>query len=200
MGIVYFFRAKNDENLFKIGFTKGNLEKRFKTVATSSPHKLEIFRYVETELYTKMEKYFHHLFDNKREENGEFFRIHPAELNSEIDKAIEMFESIVKDIDSVEKYVLIKDNDKMIGPEDNIKTISLNLRKIKTQISNLDFEKEILENKLKNAIGENKGIEGIATWKTQTQKRFNAKQFETDHPELYQKYISESNGRVLRLI
>lgn len=77
----------------------------------------------------------------------------------------------------------------------------LTVRKEHAKISEA---KEELENRLKMLIGANQGImldgDGLeptilATWKTsKSSKKFDTKQFETDHPELYKLYCKEQIG------
>jgi len=55
MGIVYFLKAK-DKHLFKIGMTKGDVDKRLKAIKTGSSYQLEVYKTIETELHSTMEK------------------------------------------------------------------------------------------------------------------------------------------------
>jgi len=102
MGTVYFLKTK-DTNLFKIGMTKGSAKKRIKELSTGSPYPLELFRTIESSAHTQLESYFHMLFDDKRAENGEFFNVHPAEIEAEIEKAVQIFAAIQGESEEVEK-------------------------------------------------------------------------------------------------
>lgn len=63
--------------------------------------------------------------------------------------------------------------------------------------------KTLAGNILRNALGEAEtatfdGVE-IATWKPQATDRFDQKAFREDNPELYDKYVNKTSGRVLRI-
>ena len=78
------------------------------------------------------------------------------------------------------------------------------LYEIKEQIKHYKAEQDRLELELKKQmedIGDTLMVDGqkIATWKTQTSRRFDGKAFGADHPELYEEYKRESESRVFRL-
>mgnify|MGYP003647941271 FL=1 len=76
------------------------------------------------------------------------------------------------------------------------------LVKIKTKHKALSSQKNELENKLRQAIGDDVGIEGVATWKgSKDRENFDKKAFREAEPDLYKKYITTSTGpRTLRII
>lgn len=76
------------------------------------------------------------------------------------------------------------------------------LVKIKTKHKALSSQKNELENKLRQAIGDDIGIEGVATWKgSKDRENFDKKAFREAEPDLYKKYITTSTGpRTLRII
>jgi hypothetical protein len=56
-----------------------------------------------------------------------------------------------------------------------------------------EMVKDELENKLRAAIGDDSGIEGVATWKKiERSKRFDSTRFMSEHPELYAEYCIEA--------
>jgi|TARA_R110001583_G_scaffold147362_3_gene299431 predicted phage-related endonuclease len=73
---------------------------------------------------------------------------------------------------------------------------------IRDQHKQINEKKNELENQLRNCIGDSLGISGIATWKpTKPRQIFDKKRFSSDHPDLYQKYVTEgSSNRVLRIM
>ncbi len=78
------------------------------------------------------------------------------------------------------------------------------LYEVKQQIKEYESEKDRLELELKKQmedIGDTLMVDGkkIATWKTQTARRFNTKLFEKDYPDLYDEYKRENESRVFRL-
>lgn len=83
-------------------------------------------------------------------------------------------------------------------------TVADRLYEIKQQIKEYKAEQDKLELELKKQmedIGDTLTVGGqkIATWKTQTARRFNAKLFERDYPDLYEEYKVERESRVFRL-
>ena len=57
MATVYFFKV-GDKELFKIGKTTGDPEKRLKAVSTGSAYPLEIYKLIEHEAHSKLEVFF----------------------------------------------------------------------------------------------------------------------------------------------
>ena len=198
MGTVYFLKAK-DQNLFKIGVTRGKVETRLKTLSTGSPYPLEIYKTIEYEHHTQLETYFHNLFGDKRAGNGEFFHVHIAELDFEIEKAKRLFQEVEKECDTVEQLRDKQSNGSMLDCSEEARSVYTQLRDIRHSMKKLEFEELRLENRLKILIGENEGIEGVATWKTQTLQRFDTKKFKAEHPDLYESFLEPKLSRVLRL-
>jgi hypothetical protein len=71
--MVYFIGNK-EHNIVKIGYSKGCVESRLKSLKTGCPYKLEIFAIIEGEL--GVEKLLHRRFSSIRLE-GEWFSLHP---------------------------------------------------------------------------------------------------------------------------
>lgn len=66
-------------------------------------------------------------------------------------------------------------------------------------IADLETEKETLETKLKSRIRDSEGIQAdgkpLATWKNaKGAKRFDVSRFKTEHPDLFDLYLTESEG------
>ena len=72
---------------------------------------------------------------------------------------------------------------------------------VKKEFKSIEKKKQELENRLRAAIGEDPGIEGIATWKPSRNRRvFDKNKFRQDEPEMYEKYVTEQAGsRLLRI-
>jgi len=80
------------EDCFKIGRTKNDPGMRMRGFATGSPTRLSLYRTIETEYPSDIERYLHELLDEKRTENGEFFKVTAAELDSATDRAVTFVE------------------------------------------------------------------------------------------------------------
>ena len=72
---------------------------------------------------------------------------------------------------------------------------------VREQAKLIQKKKTELENRLRAAIGEDPGIEGVATWKMGKNKKvFDKNKFREDHPNIYEKYVVEQPGtRILRI-
>ncbi len=72
---------------------------------------------------------------------------------------------------------------------------------VREQAKSIQKKKTELENRLRAAIGEDPGIEGVATWKMGKNKKvFDKNKFREDHPNIYEKYVVEQPGtRILRI-
>ena len=72
---------------------------------------------------------------------------------------------------------------------------------VRKELKSIEKKKQELENRLRAAIGEDPGIEGIATWKPSRNRRvFDKNKFRQDEPEMYEKYVTEQAGsRLLRI-
>ena len=72
---------------------------------------------------------------------------------------------------------------------------------VKKQIKTLETERREMENLLRAKIGDDSGIEGVATWKaSKPRKVFDKDAFREKHPKLYDKFVVEKPGnRILRV-
>ncbi len=76
------------------------------------------------------------------------------------------------------------------------------LQQVKNTIKETIAQKDELEAKLKQVIGDNLGIETSdykLTWKKQTTKRLDQKNLKEEQPEIYNRYAYDSDSRVLRV-
>ena len=198
MATVYFFKV-GDKELFKIGKTTTNPEKRLKAISTGSAYSLEIFKLIEHELHSKLEVFLHKFFKNDRAENGEFFFIPLLEFDNRVETALQAFEKLQNELNQIEEFKNIQNNDTVIEDTHEANEIYNDLININLKIKDLKEEQEKFENKLRLIIGKNEGIKNIATWKTQSREQFNKKRYEEEHPEEYLEYIELKSSRVLRL-
>lgn len=115
---------------------------------------------------------------------------------------------IVSDDNDTMKNLYPTANDNIVdltsAPEAE-ETINRNIKKLeelKKTISSLSLEREEVEAKLKDVISENGGLSTSkwkVTWKNQSTKRFDSKAFRDANPDLYAKFETVSNSRVLRI-
>ena len=62
------------------------------------------------------------------------------------------------------------------------------------------YRRELLENRLKIAIGRADGIDGIGTWRTQEVERLDQATLKSERPDIFKMYSKSSRMRVLRII
>jgi len=93
---------------------------------------------------------------------------------------------------------------------DDIVKIAAELKNLKSEVKLMQGtdgrggRKSELEAKIKNAMGENTVLLGpggrkICSWKTQTARRFQTKEFAIAHPDLDKEFRKESSSRVFRV-
>lgn len=72
---------------------------------------------------------------------------------------------------------------------------------LKKKIKSLDVQRREMENLLRVKIGDDSGIQGVATWKqSKPRKVFDKDAFREKHPKLYDKFVVEKPGnRILRV-
>jgi len=79
MSFVYLIKTRDLEE-YKIGFTKGNVEKRLKNLQTGCPSELVLVECFESEFSTKIESSLHFMWDHYRV-SGEWFYFPNNEQN-----------------------------------------------------------------------------------------------------------------------
>ena len=84
-------------------------------------------------------------------------------------------------------------------PDDNIKKIYSELLEIRQKINMLKFE-EALENRIKQFIGNNSGIEGIASWSIRTASRLDQNSLKKKYPEIFEDCKVEVSNRTFKLL
>tara|TARA_R110000782_G_scaffold214021_1_gene301940 strand:- start:188 stop:499 length:312 start_codon:yes stop_codon:yes gene_type:complete len=73
MGNIYLVNMI-DTDLYKIGYTKRDIDKRVDELQTGNPNKIEPVRLFETKHYVTLETYMHNRHASKRRE-GEWFAL-----------------------------------------------------------------------------------------------------------------------------
>tara|TARA_R100000306_G_C4367959_1_gene138570 strand:- start:465 stop:1424 length:960 start_codon:yes stop_codon:yes gene_type:complete len=93
-------------------------------------------------------------------------------------------------------------SDTLRSPTGHELDIHKELLNVRAEHKSLSTRKLKLENQLREAIADDIGIEGVATWKaSKDRKRFDSNAFKEAEPELYDKYTTtEPGARTLRLI
>lgn len=84
MGIVYLLNAWGTDK-YKIGITKGDVNKRMKQLQTGCPDEIVLTKLYECEHYRKLEGWMHRKFSSKRIE-GEWFILEDEDVLNFIDE------------------------------------------------------------------------------------------------------------------
>jgi hypothetical protein len=79
MGKVYLLT--NNNGFYKIGVTKGDIDRRIKSLQTGNPNKIELVNYYESNNYRKIESWFHRIYEDIRLE-GEWFLLNEDHINN----------------------------------------------------------------------------------------------------------------------
>ncbi len=202
MAFVYVFQS-GDENLYKIGRTKSDVEKRRKDLSTGNPNPLKTYRVIETERDSLVENYLHKKFAgrlSRRSDAKEFYEIEQDELDRGLADTEEFMADYLPLLEEAEKLKGVDSNGRIIDPDREALAIYEDLQQVTARINTLAFEKTILENRLKKKIGECDGIEGVASWKTQISIRLNQDLLKQEQPDIFKQYQSESKQRTFRLV
>jgi hypothetical protein len=197
---VYILRS-GEEDLLKIGRAR-HVEARRKDLSTGNPYPLSVYEVIETEYANDCETYLHHRLRSKRSrrsEAREFYEVDPRELNSAI-RGARNFLDFLPTRDLVEGLAREQSDDRILRPGPGELEAYRRLLIVREQIDALELEKEQLETGLKRAIGTASGLEGLATWKTESVEMFDRESFKLAHPDLYGEFLREGRRRTLRLL
>lgn len=197
MGYVYILQS-GSENLFKVGKTSGELAARIKQLATGNPHPLTLFDSIETDDYAACETFLHGRLQSKRCTNGsarEFFELPPDELHAAIQDARDYLADDLPREKEAEKLTHEQDDGRIVQPSSADWDVYMNLLRAREEEQLALTRKTRFETRLKLVLGAASGLDGMATWKTQTAMRFDLDSFKTAEPELHERYLRESKSR-----
>lgn len=201
-GSVYVLRS-GSSNLFKIGRTKGSVDKRIKQLNTGNPHSLVVFDVIETEEASHCETYLHQrLRTVKHFGSGgtEFFEITPDELISILQDARTFLNEYISARRTADTYKAAQSEDRIIEPSDELQNEYRRLLEIREQVDMLKFEQELIEYRIKAALGMASELQGIATWKTSLVMRFDQDSFRQSNPDLHTQYLKQHTQRTFKLV
>jgi hypothetical protein len=145
-----------------------------------------------------LETYIDRLLSGRRAK-GEFFRVSRQELDRTVDQAAALMREFQPLLQRAKDLRRIKPNETTLDRSDEMRRVALELRAAQDQKWLLDRRIELLASRIQVAIGENCGMEGVASWKWRDHWGIDTKRFEAEHKELYQKYLHNSGARELRL-
>jgi len=202
MAFVYILRS-GDEDLFKIGRTRGDVEARIKHLSTGNPHPLTPFDVIETEHDAVGETYLHRKLRSKRFLDGEareFFALTASELADAIQDAREFLDEFVPKQREADRLAKEESDSRILTPGREEWETYQRLLQVRQDEDDLRLERAFLETTLKLVIGRAAGLDRIATWKAHTVKTLDEDAFRLAEPTLFQKFLRESRIRKFRLL
>ena len=202
MPYVYILRS-GSENLFKIGRTDRDVDARIRQLATGNPYRLTKFDVIETEHDLLCETYLHKILRSRRSiASGarEFFTITPEDMKSKIREAREFLAEFVGKQEEADRLSEQETDGVLLKPGDPEWSIYRELLGAREEEDGYHYQRLLLENKLKIAIGKSDGLDGIATWKIQERDRLDQAALKSEQPDIFRMYSKTSRTRVLRLM
>ena len=201
MAYVYILRSGN-EDLFKVGRTDGDVEARIRQLATGNPYRLTKFDVIETRHDSLCETYLHRMLRSKKSlasDAREFFAITPEALRSVICEAREFLAEFVAKQEEADRRAEEETDGVLLKPGDVEWSIYSSLLLAREEEDAYRYQRQLLESKLKIAIGRSDGLDGIATWRTQVFERLDQVALKSAEPDTFRRYAKSSRMRVFRL-
>jgi predicted phage-related endonuclease len=201
MAYVYIFQH-GKENKFKIGRTKKPVDIRLRDLQTGNPY-LTIFDVIETEHDAKVENYMHRRLATKKVINGsaadEFYGTSIDELQPIIVEAKDYNREYLPTIEKAEEIGTKEPDGSTKDPGNATVEMHHKLLEIEEKMAQLESSFEYLKAEIKIAMDTASELRGIATWKNVTSHRLNLESLKTEHPDIYEKYLSTATNRVFKL-
>jgi hypothetical protein len=199
---VYILRS-GDEDVFKIGRTHQPVPQRRGQLSTGNPHRLTVFDSIETSRPSECETFLHRRLQTRRLRDGggrEFYAIAADELADLIREARAFVAGVVPTLEEAERLAKAQSEDLLLQPGTADRVACERLLKVREAEARLKLERECLEAQLKLVIGKAAGLDGLATWRTETFETFDESAFRCAHPKLHAAFVRESHRRPFRLL
>ncbi|MGD0496898.1 MAG: GIY-YIG nuclease family protein [Bryobacteraceae bacterium] len=182
---VYCFQL-GDTGCFKIGRSV-NPNQRKRAFSTASPVELIERRCEPSEHPEALEKYVHELLEPKRVINRrEVFDVTMQEVSEAFATAVPIVNEAQKLLDMAAALAKNKPvNRTMSAPSKEVTDLYRRLRKAQQDQFFLQCRIEVLESKIKLAIGDNLGIQDIVSWDWRTGSRIDIDKLKKQRPRLY---------------
>jgi hypothetical protein len=201
MAYVYFLRS-GEADLFKIGRTDKDVDARTRQLATGNPYRLTKFDVIETQHDSLCETYLHKVLRSKRclaTDAREFFAITAGELRLIISDARAFLEEFVAKQKEADRLAEEQSDGVLLKPGDAEWSLYRHLLAAREEEDAFNYQRQLLENTLKLAVGRADGLEGIATWRTQWVERLDQTVLKAAEPDIYRKYAKTTRIRAFRL-
>jgi hypothetical protein len=195
---VYCFQ-KGSGDCYKVGKSK-EPEKRRRKLQTGSAEELRPYRSIPTSDALALETYIHQLLDAKRTGSVEFFWVTAQELDQAIAAAVRFVDAANPLFSDAKKFSKNKPSLEMVDPSEEILEVYKQLREAERKVFMLGKHIEVLESRMKIFIGENSGINGLATWKWKPLAGMNVTKFKKEQKRLYERYLVDRGRREFKAL
>lgn len=201
MAIVYFLRSGN-EDLFKIGITRGTVEDRRKALSTGNPNGLVEFAQIETPNASATETFAHNWIESRRcsGDAKEFYALTDEEAATHVALTSQFATTTLPIRDKVAEVAKLQSGDRVLMPGEREATICQELAEVRQQIYRLSMQEEMLESRLKLIMGDAGAITGLVTWKTETRHRLDNAAIKERHFDIYTQFQVESKCRPFKVL
>ncbi|PWL31324.1 MAG: hypothetical protein DCO96_03780 [Fluviicola sp. XM-24bin1] len=205
-GQLYFLRERDFltgeiSRYVKIGLVRDEKEtaKRIAEHQTGNPREIYDYRSIGSPFVEHVETLMHYWFAPKWI-TGEWFNMN----EEEIDDAIEIAEKIIREQqdskDTIERsYELgsVESTGETIEASEDAQKVWEELTQAKVEMDALAARKKIIDHKLRKALGNAGGIEGVLSVSFKEGGiRFDDKLLLEDHPELHEEYSTKETSSV----
>jgi len=202
MASVYVLRSGRT-NLFKIGFTTGDVLNRVRALNTGNPDPLSIFETIETEEAALCETYLHQILRTRKhfgQGGTEFYEIEEGELPAILEDAKKFLADYLQKKAEAERLEREEPENRVVVASEVARGAYRRILEIRESEDALKYEREVLEFQLKIAIGTASSMEGVATWKASVRSQFQAAKFKEANPQLYEQYSIQQRLRRFSLV
>jgi hypothetical protein len=196
MAKVYFFRSA-EEDRFKIGLTRGDVEKRRKSLSTGNPNPLVEFARVETENASATETFAHRWIESRKcvGDAREFYALTESEAEAHVQRTTDFAKRDLPRRQSVAQLAKEESDGRQLAPGEREWDLYHQLLRVREEQYRLSIVEQRIEDDLKLAMGTAAEITGIATWRTESRMTFVTKEFRVKHDDLYREFLRESRSR-----
>jgi hypothetical protein len=202
MGFAYVLRIGEGRDLYKVGKARDHEERR-KTLSTGSADRLTEFALIESERYAKVEEYIKDHLQARRWRGGEgteIYQVPEDELLRVLDGARDYDANVLPGIAEVTRLAKEPcDRGLVITPGEAQWEIYQEVLRLKEIELVAKYKRERIEMELKRLMGTASAMDGIATWRSETKRIFNAARFRLDHRDLHEQYKDPTHSRPFRI-
>jgi hypothetical protein len=192
MGVVYALQHGTEEK-FKIGLIRsGTADARRKALSTGNPNRLKLVAEIETVHHNACENYLHRTLGSKRIAEGdgaEWFAISLEELQTAFARARQYMAEYADDLVAIEGLEGVQPDGQSRVPTEEELLLYRKAVELRQAQSRIGFELELIENKLKIAIGKSAGLDGVATWKAVVSSRLDLTRLKEERPDVYKAFL-----------